>query len=150
MCKFYNADDEAALAELDGRMDVVLVDAPCSGTGTWRRRPDAKWRLSEDHLAARVLEQATILERAASLVRPGGRIVYVTCSVLREENTDQVNAFLERNSGFSVVAYEDAWRAQLSCEPPESADGAKSGLLLTPDQHGTDGFFIAVIEKAAA
>src|SRR5213075_1833465 len=83
-----------ALADLTGRADLVLIDAPCTGTGAWRRNPDAKWRVRPGELAERIKAQAAILERAAPLVKPGGRIAYVTCSLLAEENTDQVKDFL--------------------------------------------------------
>src|SRR5262249_38603056 len=91
------------LAGLDGGVDLVLIDAPCTGTGTWRRNPDAKWRMRPGALAQRINEQVEVLARAGALVKPGGRIVYVTCSVLAEEGSDQVRAFLARQSGFAPV-----------------------------------------------
>jgi 16S rRNA (cytosine967-C5)-methyltransferase len=90
------------LADLAGRADLVLIDAPCTGTGTWRRNPDAKWRVRPGALAERVKQQAALLDRAAGLVKPGGRIAYITCSVLNEENGDQVQAFVARKLDFSV------------------------------------------------
>src|SRR5580692_1658440 len=95
------ADD--VLADLRGRADLVLIDAPCTGTGTWRRSPDAKWRVRPGALAERLKQQERLLDRAAALVRAGGRIVYVTCSVLAEENGDQVGAYLSRHPDFAVV-----------------------------------------------
>ena len=89
------AGDEAALEALGPRFDMVLADAPCTGSGTWRRRPDAKWRLKPEALAARQAEQRMVLARGASLVKPGGRLVYVTCSILPEENTEQIAGFLK-------------------------------------------------------
>src|SRR5271166_980511 len=89
--------EDAALDALDGRMDLVLIDAPCSGTGVWRRRPDAKWRLNSSQLQGRIGTQRELLLKAASLVRPGGALVYVTCSVLPEENAEQIEAFLKEN-----------------------------------------------------
>jgi 16S rRNA (cytosine967-C5)-methyltransferase len=144
------ARDEKALAALGDRFDLVLVDAPCTGTGVWRRRPEAKWRLKEANLAARMAEQVAVLDTAARHVKPGGRLVYVTCSLLARENTGQVRAFLERHADFHVVPYAEAWRAALGSTPPGSADGNSESLLLTPASHGTDGFFIAVLERAAA
>ena len=88
------------LADLHGRIDLVVIDAPCTGTGTWRRNPDAKWRVRPGALTQRVAEQVEVLDRAAALVKPGGRIGYITCSVLAEEGPDQVAAFLGRHSGF--------------------------------------------------
>lgn len=138
--------DETALEALAGRFDVVLVDAPCSGTGTWRRRPDAKWRLKQENLDQRREEQATLLEKSALMVKPGGRVVYVTCSVLPEENTDQVASFLKEHAGVRVVPFADVWKDHLPGPPPVSADGRQDTLLLTPGQHDTDGFFVAVLE----
>jgi 16S rRNA (cytosine967-C5)-methyltransferase len=144
------AGDEGAVEALGPRFDIVLADAPCTGTGTWRRRPDAKWRLKPEALSARRSEQRAVLARASSLVRPGGRLVYVTCSILPEENTDQVAAFLKDHSDFQVVPTKDAWAAaSLPGDPLESADGRTETLLLTPGRHGTDGFFIAVLARAA-
>ncbi|AGK57097.1 Fmu (Sun) domain-containing protein [Hyphomicrobium denitrificans 1NES1] len=144
------AGDEAALAALGPRFDVVLADAPCTGTGTWRRRPDAKWRLKPEALAARQAEQRSVLGRAASLVKPGGRLVYVTCSILPEENVEQVAAFLETHDAFQAVPTGDAWAAAgLPGEVPASADGRSDSLLLTPARHGTDGFFIAALTRVA-
>ncbi|MDX2264889.1 MAG: RsmB/NOP family class I SAM-dependent RNA methyltransferase [Hyphomicrobiales bacterium] len=140
------AGDEAALAKLNGTMDVVLVDAPCSGSGTWRRRPDAKWRLTPEALAARQAEQRAVLALGAPLVRPGGRLVYVTCSVLPEENADQAAWFLSEHPQFAAAPWEAAWKAALPSEPPASAASAP-WLQLTPARHGTDGFFIALFEQ---
>jgi 16S rRNA (cytosine967-C5)-methyltransferase len=142
------ARDRKALAALGDRFDVVLVDAPCTGTGVWRRRPEAKWRLKEANLEARLAEQVGVLDTAAGHVKPGGRLVYVTCSLLARENTEQVRAFLERHTEFRIVPYGEAWRAALETEPPASADGSSETLLLTPASHGTDGFFIAVLERS--
>jgi 16S rRNA (cytosine967-C5)-methyltransferase len=143
------AGDQTALMALGPRFDTVLVDAPCTGTGTWRRKPDAKWRLKPRNLEERQGEQSALLDQAATLVKPGGRLVYVTCSVLPEENTDQVAAFLGRTPEFKVLPFGDAWCAALQTEPPESADGRTDTLTLTPRQHGTDGFFISVFTKHA-
>lgn len=136
-----------AVSDLDGRIDCVLVDAPCTGVGTWRRNPDAKWRLRPGSLDVRRKEQAIVLDRAASLVKPGGRIVYITCSVLPEENDDAVTAFLERHKGFAPVAQTkvlaDAGLALL--EPLTWA--TTHGLQMTPAKTGTDGFYVAVMRK---
>ena len=96
------AGDREALAKLDGRMDLVLIDAPCTGSGVWRRRPDAKWRLSPQMLEARLAEQRAVLDEGAALVKPGGRLAYITCSVLPSENRDQVDAFLARQPEFRL------------------------------------------------
>jgi 16S rRNA (cytosine967-C5)-methyltransferase len=144
------ADEPQKLEGLERGVDIVLVDAPCSGSGSWRRRPDAKWRLSPEALERRVAEQTEALERGATLVKPGGRLVYVTCSVLPEENVDQVAAFLARHPDFAVVPYAEVWRAAIASEPPPSADGSDQTLLLTPARHDTDGFFIAVMARRTA
>jgi 16S rRNA (cytosine967-C5)-methyltransferase len=143
-----DAGDEEALTELGPRFDLVLVDAPCSGSGTWRRRPDAKWRLKPESLEVRKSEQRAVLRRGAELVRPGGRLVYVTCSVLPEENGEQIQAFLGDHRDFALKPYADAWQAHIGGDVPASADGATDTLLLTPAKHGTDGFFVAIMERA--
>lgn len=139
--------DEAALASLGARFDVVVVDAPCSGSGTWRRRPDSKWRLRPQSLEARLGDQRRVLATARDLVKPGGRLVYITCSVLAEENTDQVASFLAAAPEFAIVPYGEVWRERLGSDPPASADGRADALLLTPASHGTDGFFIATFVR---
>ena len=123
-----------------GSFDRVLVDAPCTGTGTWRRNPDARLRLTEADLAELLPKQAAILDQAAPLVRSGGRLVYATCSLLSEENEDQVTAFLARRPGFALVPLTRAWPGGA---PPNPGDY----LSLTPARHGTDGFFAAVLER---
>jgi 16S rRNA (cytosine967-C5)-methyltransferase len=138
-----------AVTDLDGTGDCVLIDAPCTGCGTWRRNPDAKWRLRPGSLSVRLGEQAAVLDRAARLVRPGGRIVYVTCSVLPEENDDAVSGFLARATGFEPVPSQAALeRAGL----PHLADvirPTRHGLQMTPRLTGTDGFYVAVLTTRA-
>ena len=89
-------------------MDRVLIDAPCTGTGTWRRRPDAKWRISEKNIADRIADQDKVLDEAVNYVRPGGEIAYVTCSLLPEENTDRTRAFLQRHPEFETISLKGA------------------------------------------
>jgi 16S rRNA (cytosine967-C5)-methyltransferase len=139
------------VADLAGRADLVLIDAPCTGTGTWRRNPDAKWRVRPGALDERVKQQADLLDRAAAIAKPGGRIAYVTCSVLEEENGDQVSAFLARTSGFAVVNPGDlakplGERAYLFAH---AALISGAGLLMTPRRTETDGFFVSLIRRAA-
>ena len=141
------ADEGSRLEAAGGRMDAVVVDAPCSGSGAWRRKPEGKWRLRQEALGKRIGEQTAVLDRGAGLVRPGGRLVYITCSVLPEENGDQVRSFLDRHRDFELTAFADAWRSAIGPVPPKSADGAADTLLLTPLNHGTDGFFIAILSK---
>ncbi len=141
------ADEPQKLDELAGRMDRVLVDAPCSGSGSWRRKPDAKWRLTRESLANRSDDQRAVLARAAPLVKPGGRLIYVTCSLLPEENIDQIEAFLASNAEFSIMPYADVWSQCLAGDVPASSDGGTKGLVLSPADHNTDGFFIAVMQR---
>ena len=143
------AGDREALAKLDGRMDLVLIDAPCTGSGVWRRRPDAKWRLSPQMLEARLAEQREVLDEGAGLVKPGGRLAYITCSVLPAENRDQVDGFLGRHPEFKLVPWPGLWEQALpGSTAPASADGSAETLQMTPLSHGTDGFFVAVLERA--
>jgi 16S rRNA (cytosine967-C5)-methyltransferase len=123
--------------------DRVLVDAPCLGTGTWRRNPDAKWRATPANLAELVIRQQEILVSAARLVRPGGRLVYATCSLLREENEDQAEAFLAAAPEFTLVPAALIWAETIGGSSP----GGERYLRLTPAQHGTDGFFVATFER---
>jgi 16S rRNA (cytosine967-C5)-methyltransferase len=168
-----------------GDFDRVLVDAPCTGTGTWRRNPDARGRLTETDLAELLVRQAALLDDAAPLVRKGGRLVYATCSLFPEENEGQVAAFLARHAAFALLPLARAWPrlvspqgaahggpshdgaspqrpyAEASQDAPsitEPSGVALSGmgppcggevLALTPRQHGTDGFFAAVLERVA-
>lgn len=146
--------ENASLDDLVGRMDVVMIDAPCTGTGTWRRKPDAKWRVSEGALEKRRQEQAEILRTACTHVKPGGRLVYVTCSFLMEENEDQVAAFLEGRRDFVI---EDAAEAAAQSGQLTEA-GAKlvrrcrrpqGSVRLTPRSAGSDGFFFVVMRRKA-
>ena len=120
------------LGDLAGQADCVLIDAPCSGVGTWRRKPEAKWRLTPDRLAAFSATQDHLLALGAMLVKPGGRLVFVTCSMLDEEGADRFAQFLEGHAG---------WRADLPDLP--LGRPRKQGIRLSPFHHGTDGFFIA-------
>jgi 16S rRNA (cytosine967-C5)-methyltransferase len=126
------------LRGLAGKMDVVFVDAPCTGSGTWRRHPDAKWRLTPEQLSRRMAEQDTVLDQAAPQVKPGGRLVYVTCSILAEENEDRLAVFRERHPEFAVRPVDVAGL-------PSTPEGY---LRMTPLRTGTDGFFVAVLERA--
>lgn len=143
------AGDEKGVAALGPRFDVVLVDAPCSGSGTWRRKPDSKWRLTDAALADRIAEQQAALHFAAPLVKSGGRLVYVTCSILAAENQNQSQWFLSAHQDFKQQSNLEVWQDAFGDNDVlKSADGSECGLLLTPAQHGTDGFFIASFIKA--
>ena len=143
---------EDALAGLEDRMDVVFVDAPCTGSGTWRRHPDAKWRLTPAQLERRMAEQDAVLAGAAQYVKPGGRLVYVTCSLLMEENEDRIAAFVAATPGF--VATNTL--AQIAASGMADVEGLSElasrqtpdgYLRLTPKTAATDGFFVAVLER---
>jgi 16S rRNA (cytosine967-C5)-methyltransferase len=141
----------ASLDDLDGRMDAVLLDVPCTGTGVWRRRPDAKWRLTERALNDRIADQKRLLEQAVRYLRPGGRLVYVTCSILPDENGDQVSAFVAGGKGVSLAAPVSILDATPLSDAAKDALRERAvtehGLLLSPRRTGTDGFFIAVMVK---
>jgi 16S rRNA (cytosine967-C5)-methyltransferase len=142
-----DAGDEAALTALGPRFDLVLVDAPCTGSGTWRRKPDSKWRVKPANIPERQAEQRRVLDLGAQMTRSGGALVYVTCSVLPEENRDQVEDFLARHADFAIEPYAEHWRERLGGEPPQSADGREDSLQLTPARHATDGFFVALMRR---
>jgi len=144
-----NAETRVLTSETDrwvkrhkGSFDRVLVDAPCSGTGTWRRNPDARWRTPEEKgIEALLALQGRILASAARLVKPGGRLVYATCSMMADENEDQVAAFLAAHPAFSVVP--------LAKVAPQLTGSAHPDFLsLTPARNDTDGFFAAVLQRA--
>lgn len=142
------ADEGARLDHLKEKIDCVVIDAPCSGSGAWRRNPDSKWRLTEKQLRQRLADQKAVLTRGAGLVKQGGRLLYITCSLLPEENDDQVQAFLAEHPDFALIPYRDQWLKAIGTEPPASAGQAKDTLLLTPRHHATDGFFIALMRKS--
>jgi 16S rRNA (cytosine967-C5)-methyltransferase len=127
----------------------VLVDAPCTGSGTWRRRPDSKWRLTDRQLDQRKGEQAAILDDAKLYVKPGGRLAYITCSIFREENADQVSAFLARQPDFRPLDHEDLWRSRFPDHPAAALIDPQGGIVLTPARSGTDGFFCSVLQRTA-
>ncbi|MFZ3226423.1 MAG: MFS transporter, partial [Xanthobacteraceae bacterium] len=139
------------LADLAGRADLVLIDAPCTGIGTWRRNPDAKWRIRPSALAERIKQQDAVLESAVALLKPGGRIAYITCSVLAEENGDRVRAVIGRHGDFSVekpgnVINSLGDRAYLFAR---AALISEEGLLMTPRRTDTDGFFVSMLRHSA-
>lgn len=145
--------DENPLEDSVGKMDVVYVDAPCSGAGTWRRHPDTKWRLTQQQLNTRLREQDKVLKSAARFVKPGGKLVYVTCSMLMEECEDRLDQFLTEHSHFSTINTVDMVEASglltpqgrsilTPCLTPQGA------LRMTPERIGTDGFFVSVLRAS--
>ena len=138
------------LADIRGSADLVVIDAPCTGTGTWRRNPDAKWRMRPGALEIRLAAQQAVLERAAPMVKPGGRIAYITCSVLASENNAQVQGFVARHPEFGPVPPAEVAAALWDKAEAFLAAALVSpeGLLMTPRRTGTDGFFVSVLKKA--
>jgi 16S rRNA (cytosine967-C5)-methyltransferase len=130
---------------LAGKIDRVLVDAPCSGSGTLRRNPDLKWRFDEAELARVNTVQHKVLWAAARLVKPGGRLVYATCSLLAEENQNVVERFVAEQQQFACVAADEVLRAQ-GIEVA-GLDGTAPYFVMLPHRHGTDGFFAAVMQR---
>jgi 16S rRNA (cytosine967-C5)-methyltransferase len=128
----------------NGKFDVVLVDAPCSGSGTWRRNPELKWRLTPERLDALVKLQTSLIDDGARHTKPGGRLVYATCSILGCENEDVISAFLTRNKGFRIVPPLDVWRAYSSSTAPGMGEYFRASPLKT----GTDGFFACIMTLA--
>jgi 16S rRNA (cytosine967-C5)-methyltransferase len=139
------------LSDIHSSADLVLIDAPCTGTGTWRRNPDAKWRMRPGALEVRIKDQVTVLDRAAALVKPGGRIAYITCSVLPQENNEQIRSFIGRHPEFAVVP--PAQTVTVLWDRSEDFTAAtlqsQEGLLMTPRRTGTDGFFVSVLKRQA-
>jgi 16S rRNA (cytosine967-C5)-methyltransferase len=139
------------LEDLAGRIDLVVIDAPCTGTGSWRRNPDAKWRMRPGALEQRMKDQAEIFDRAVGLLKPKGRIAYVTCSVLDEENGDQMRRFLARQPGFAPVPPADVMTAALGERAflfRRAVLASGEGLLMTPRRTDTDGFYVSILQRA--
>lgn len=135
------------LEPLSGQMDLVLIDAPCTGSGTWRRKPDAKWRLGERQLDARRADQTKILDAASRFVKPGGTLAYVTCSVFDAENRDQAAAFLERHKDFEAVDHVALWSARFPEAQGRARVDARLGVRLSPALSGTDGFYFCAMTR---
>ena len=137
------------IGEFKNRMDKVVLDVPCTGTGAWRRRPDNKWKLTEKHIADRVREQDEVLARGAEFVRADGELIYITCSILKEENEDRVLAFLKTPAGqhYQLADMTKRWKQVFSANAPPQPKGFAAGLRLSPKSSNTDGFFIAVLQK---
>jgi 16S rRNA (cytosine967-C5)-methyltransferase len=141
-CRVIAAANDEWVAENAGSADRVLVDAPCTGTGTWRRDPNAKWRFQPTDLDDLIEHQRAILTEAARLVKPGGRLVYATCSLLPEENEHQLMWFLEQNPAFRALPVGTVWAETIGGAAPPGGPG----LRMSPASTGTDGFFCSVLE----
>lgn len=138
------------LPDLEGKMDLVLLDAPCTGSGVWRRHPDAKWRSRPGALDIRVKEQAALLDDASRFVKSGGRIAYITCSILDAENGAQIRAFCERNGAFGIVSPNDVVKplGENAMIFSRAAKLTAEGIQMSPRRTGTDGFFVSVLKKS--
>jgi 16S rRNA (cytosine967-C5)-methyltransferase len=136
-------DDRDGIKKLEGTADRVLVDAPCSGIGVWRRHPEARWRLTLERLDQHVEEQKNILAAAAKLITLGGRLVYATCSLLDQENQQQITTFLADHPDFKLMPVREIWARSVGTECPT----AGNELRLSPATTNTDGFYCAVMER---
>ncbi len=135
------------LSDLAGRCDIVFIDAPCSGSGAWRRNPDAKWRMRPGALDQRRKDQMQALEQAALYVKPGGRMIYVTCSVLKAENEDRIAVFLAARADFLPVEAAHLCRSAKLPALAKYASALGAGLRLSPLRSGTDGFYVAALTR---
>lgn len=135
------------MSALIGKMDKVVIDAPCTGSGTWRRRPDAKWRFDEKNMETRVEQQEEVLSEAAPFVKPGGHLIYITCSIFPEENENQVYSFTENNPEFEIVSAGEVWQDLFGFEKPAPWSSDMKTITLTPASTNTDGFFFCVMER---
>ncbi|MEM8750019.1 MAG: RsmB/NOP family class I SAM-dependent RNA methyltransferase [Pseudomonadota bacterium] len=141
----HQPDDD--ISALVGQMDRVVVDAPCTGTGTWRRHPHAKWKLTKEQLEQRLTEQEEVLSEAAPFVKPGGYFIYITCSILPEENENQVQAFIDDNPAFELLSVGEVWQDMFGFDKPQPWSADMKSITLTPASTGTDGFYFAVMER---
>ncbi len=143
------ANRERTLSGLKSKADRVIIDAPCSGTGTWRRNPDQRWRLSEPQIAEYAAVQLGLLTEGAQMVASGGRLIYMTCSLLHAENEAVVDAFFaaQGTENWKLVNYKSIWNRILPSAPAETAAKNQAMLQLVPHLHHTDGFFVAILEK---
>lgn len=141
--------NKGALDDLVGKLDRVVIDAPCTGTGTWRRQPTAKWKLTQEQLAARVEEQRAILADGARYVKPGGALVYITCSILPDENAGQAATFLASHPDFVAVPGNKLWMTHFSGTKARARFSPEGGVSITPLLTGTDGFYVIQFQRRA-
>jgi 16S rRNA (cytosine967-C5)-methyltransferase len=139
------APNPGALDDLVGKLDRVVIDAPCTGTGTWRRRPDTKWKLTPELLAQRQGEQAALLAEGLRYLKPGGTLAYITCSILPEENDDQIAALLAAHPELETIDMAQAWKSALITDIPEGLITSGGGICLTPLRTRTDGFYLHLL-----
>jgi 16S rRNA (cytosine967-C5)-methyltransferase len=140
-------DNDPWYAQHATTAERVLIDVPCSGSGTWRRTPAQKWRLTTEHLEEIIALQKKIMKKAIDLLSPGGRLIYATCSILPDENENQIEWFLKQYSEFNILPISEIWERVIGIDCPKNAISDSAYLSLTPARHNTDGFFVAVLEK---
>jgi 16S rRNA (cytosine967-C5)-methyltransferase len=145
--KLISDENDRKLKRLTKKFDRVLVDAPCTGIGTWRRDPDTREKYTESDLGNMVILQDSILSSAARLTKPGGRLVYVTCSLFSEENEGRVEALLAKRKDYKIIPILEVWNEHIKNQGGGDCPTTSAMLQLTPDKHGTDGFFVAVLER---
>ncbi len=141
------APEDKALENLIGKMDRVIIDAPCTGTGTWRRKPEIKWKLTQQLLDERLKQQGEILKNAANYVRAGGELTYITCSILQQENAEQIKNFLKNNEDFTPIAADSLWQKKFGSTSTMRPYFDKFGLTLSPASCSTDGFYISILKR---
>ena len=135
------------LPELKGRAHRVVLDAPCSGTGAWRRNPDAKWRLTPEALTKHMAAQDSVLRQGADLTAPDGRLIYITCSLLACENRERIAAFLRDDARFTPIPAAALWAEGVGTQPPDFIAPGATDIVLTPLRSGTDGFYVCALER---
>jgi 16S rRNA (cytosine967-C5)-methyltransferase len=131
------------LKQFELRVDRLLIDAPCSGLGAWRRNPESRWKITSELLEDMISRQERILKSAAALIQPGGRLIYATCSLLKRENEDQIAKFLKENDNFVIKSVQEVWDNRLGTPCPFDGDF----MIMRPDLHHSDGFFCAILER---
>jgi 16S rRNA (cytosine967-C5)-methyltransferase len=136
---------DGALDNLVRKMDKVVIDAPCTGTGTWRRHPDSRWRLTPEQLQKRMDEQAQILVDAAQYMQPEGEMIYITCSVLPQENIEQIKAFIAKTGLYTPIDMRARW-GEIFPDTSRNPHFDKFGATLSPASTGTDGFYISILQ----
>jgi 16S rRNA (cytosine967-C5)-methyltransferase len=141
------SDNDPWYTEHATTAERVLIDVPCSGSGAWRRAPAQKWRLTAKRLENLIYTQQNIMNKAADLILPGGRLIYATCSILIDENEDQVEWFLKQHCDFTVMPISQIWKRVIGTDCKKNAISNDTYLSLTPAKHNTDGFFAAVLER---
>ena len=139
-------NDPSHFQSLPGYFDVMVIDAPCSGSGTWRRNPDRKWHFTPEELDRLIKVQSALIGQGARVIKPGGRLIYAVCSFLNEEGPDRVHEFLKLNPDFEILPGSSVWQEALQVPYPKD----DPFLRLSPGMNNTDGFFIAILKRKEA